>query len=119
VVYGELSTRRKRTMHGAVANAMERVGTALPADLEFHFGEAGDDGKAVRYGVQAGDRAREAYANQDALRFYQRVLERAGDKYEFRDQAAHAYFGLAETHIFLGNYPQARAELERVLELTA
>ena len=119
VVYGELSARRKRTMHGSVANAMERVGSAAPADLEFHFGEAGDDGKAIRYGLQSGDRAREAYANQDALRFYQRVLDRAGTKFEFRDQAAHAYLGLGETHIFLANYPLARAELERVLELTA
>lgn len=119
VVYGELSARRKRTMHGTVANAMEHEGSASPADLEFHFGESGDDGKAVRYGVLAGDRAREAYANQDALRFYQRVLERAGDKYEFRDPAAHAYFGLGETHRFLGHYPQARAAYERVLALTA
>jgi tetratricopeptide (TPR) repeat protein len=98
---------------------MERDGTASPADLEFHFGESGDDGKAIRYGVVAGDRAREAYANQDALRFYQRVLERAGNKFEFRDQAAHAHFGLGETYYFLGNYPQAQAELEQVLVLTA
>ncbi|NJM42189.1 MAG: tetratricopeptide repeat protein, partial [Anaerolineae bacterium] len=118
VVYGELSARRKRTMHGTVANAMEREGSASPADLEFHFGESGDDSKAVRYGVLAGDRAREAYANQDALRFYQRVLERAGDKYEFRDSAAHAHFGLGETHRFLGHYPQAKASYERVLALT-
>ena len=119
VVYGELSARRKRTMHGAVAIAMEREGTALPADLEYHFGEAGDDGNAIRYGVQAGERAREAYANQDALRFFQRVVERAGNKFEFRDQVAQAYFGLGDTHLFLGKYPLARAEFERVLELTA
>ena len=118
VVYGELSARRKRTMHGSVANAMERIGQAAPADLEFHFGEAADDANAIRYGVLAGDRARDAYANQDALRFYQRVLDRAGAKYEFRDQAAHAYFGLGETHYFLANYPLSRAEMERVLELT-
>jgi|GEM_PF-3026512 len=119
VVYSQIQTQSRSNIHDAVALSMERTGIALPADLEFHFGEAGQVGKAVAYGLQAGDRAREAYANKEAQRFYQRVLERAGTQKEHTDEVAQAHFGLGEVHYFMGNYPQARADFERVLELTA
>ena len=119
VVYSQIPPKNRSNIHDAVALSMEQTGSTLPADLEFHFGEAGQVGKAVMYGLQAGDRAREAYANQEAKRFYQRVLERAGLRKEFTDEVALAHFGLGEVHFFMGNLPQARADFERVLELTA
>jgi serine/threonine protein kinase len=119
VLYGELSARRKRSMHNAVGGALERTTTALPADLAYHFGESGDDGKAITYGLLAGDRARDAYANQDAIKFYQRVLDRASNRRDYAEHIANAQFGLGEIHFFLGKFAAAREAFGRVLELTA
>lgn len=45
------------------------------AELAWHYAEAGDREKALPYLEKAGDRARENYRNQDALDFYNRLLD--------------------------------------------
>jgi tetratricopeptide (TPR) repeat protein len=121
LVYDGLGSRRKKSMHGSVGRVLEQAETASPADLEYHFDRAGNNVLAIRYGISAGDRARDAYAHQDALAFYRRVLARLGDirpTDPLAEAAAHANYGLGETLFFMGQYAQARANFERAAALT-
>ena len=44
-------------------------------ELAYHFYLSKDYSKAIKYCMIAGDRARDVYANQDAIRFYTQAIE--------------------------------------------
>jgi ABC-type oligopeptide transport system substrate-binding subunit len=78
VTYRSLLKRLRRVYHGLVADWLteqggERAGeyTGLIAD---HLELAGRTGEAIKYLLQAGDRARSLYAHQEAISAYQRAL---------------------------------------------
>src|SRR5262249_38274856 len=66
--------------HGRVAETLERLTgdqARRPEDIEalgHHFGLSSDKGKSIGYLVAAGDWARGVYANDDAVRHYERAL---------------------------------------------
>jgi class 3 adenylate cyclase/tetratricopeptide (TPR) repeat protein len=81
VAYEGLSYRRRRDLHSKAAHATERLAgedTDSVADLlALHFSLAQECEPTWRYARIAGDDARDAYANVDAARQYQRALEAA------------------------------------------
>ncbi|HEV8229590.1 MAG TPA: adenylate/guanylate cyclase domain-containing protein, partial [Candidatus Limnocylindria bacterium] len=81
VVYQNLLLSRRTEMHERVGRALEAVVGARPerlSDLEalaLHFSLSSDKLRGARYMVAAGDRARAVYANEDAIRHFERALE--------------------------------------------
>ena len=80
--YEGLSYKRRRELHGRVAEVIERRHAERPEEaaelLSLHFFNAGRWSEAWKYSRIAGDLAREVYANVDAAQFYERALETAG-----------------------------------------
>jgi class 3 adenylate cyclase/tetratricopeptide (TPR) repeat protein len=81
VAYDGLSFKRRQILHlraGEVIEAMADDNTEGVADiLAMHYSIGRDHGRAWQYGRIAGDRAREAYANEEAAVQYERALEAA------------------------------------------
>lgn len=79
VAYHGLLDSVRREMHLAAARALEaqhgEAADEVAGLLGYHFGEAGEVDKAVRYLTLAGDRARAAFAHEEALAHYRRLLE--------------------------------------------
>ncbi|WP_404295514.1 ATP-binding protein (plasmid) [Microvirga sp. RSM25] len=81
VVYENLLLSRRSELHERAGRALERVVGPHPSqlsDLEalgHHWSLAREKPKGARYLMAAGDRAREVYANDDAIRHYQRALQ--------------------------------------------
>jgi tetratricopeptide (TPR) repeat protein len=80
-LYHELGAGERRLLHGEVARVLESLsaegraeGATLAIQLARHFEEAGIRDKAIDYLRQAGDRARDLQANQDAIDYYRRAL---------------------------------------------
>ncbi len=79
VVYENLLLRRRTELHGNIGRVLEtRKGEAPDRfeDLEalgHHFSLSDDPARGARYLVAAGDWARGMYANDDAIRHYQRA----------------------------------------------
>jgi oligopeptide transport system substrate-binding protein len=78
VTYGSVLKRVRRTYHGLVADWLlehggERVGE-IPGLIADHLALADRAAEAVDYLLQAGDRARDLYAHQEAIRAYERAL---------------------------------------------
>jgi tetratricopeptide (TPR) repeat protein len=78
-LYAELPRRRRRRLHLAAAEALERsAGPARrAAELAWHFREGGAADRALPYALVAGDQAVSAYAPADAERLYRAALELA------------------------------------------
>ena len=81
--YEGLSYRRRRELHGRVAEMLEERHADDPADvaelLSLHFGRAGRAAETWKYACEAGRRAREKWANREAVELYRRALDVAGD----------------------------------------
>jgi tetratricopeptide (TPR) repeat protein len=81
VAYEGLSFRHRRELHLRAGDAIERAAAeardAVADLLALHFARAGDHVRAWRYGVIAGDRAREAFANVEAATNYRLALDAA------------------------------------------
>jgi class 3 adenylate cyclase/predicted ATPase len=78
VAYQGLSFSRRRQLHGAVGQALERRAgedwASASELLSLHFHEARDWSRSWRYSVIAGDRSQRKYAHAEAAEFYGRAL---------------------------------------------
>jgi DNA-binding SARP family transcriptional activator/tetratricopeptide (TPR) repeat protein len=78
VLRGQQSHSRRVRLHRRIGEALEALHEpAEPAELAHHFFESRhmDEGaKAVRYSVEAGDRASESFAHEEAAEHYRRAL---------------------------------------------
>ena len=77
--YNSILRRRRPELHRRVGEALE---TLFPDRLEeeahrlaYHFYEAGDQERALKYSITAGDAAAHLYANTEAISHYARALE--------------------------------------------
>ena len=81
--YEGLSFSRRRDIHGRVGSAIEtRLGERADEEaalLSLHFLEAGENRKAWRYSVLAGDRGEASFANVVAAELFDRALAAAED----------------------------------------
>jgi adenylate cyclase len=81
VTYESLLLSRRTELHGIVARTLERALGNGPRRLEdvmalaHHFDRGPDRRKAAEYLEKAGDWAASIYANTDAVRYYERVLD--------------------------------------------
>jgi len=79
IVYQKISKGKLRRYHQTVGEKLLSLykghTNEVVEELANHFYLSGDWGKAVKYSIIAGDRARDAYANKDAIRFYTWAIE--------------------------------------------
>lgn len=79
VAYDNLSFKRKREIHIMVADFIEKkYRRAIEEVLGFlthHYHKGQNWEKAFYYSIEAGDKAKKAYANVEALSYYDRALE--------------------------------------------
>ena len=110
--YEGLSYRRRRELHGRVAEVIERNMGERPEEaselLSLHYFNAGRWPEAWAYSRAAGDQAREVYANVDASRFYERAIQ-AGAKVEGlpKSDITMAWRALGEVRDAAGDYTGA------------
>ncbi|MGH3927127.1 MAG: hypothetical protein ACRDTT_30380, partial [Pseudonocardiaceae bacterium] len=121
VAYSTLLAERRRVLHRVVGAAVEELYPDRLAEhyevLAHHYFEGQDWDKALDYLTKAGDKATEAYANQDALRFYARALdvcERLGD--ETLPTSASLAVKSGFVNFGIGDIPAGIADLDRMVE---
>ena len=69
-----ISGLRRTRLHRQVATAIEELHPGDYERLAYHWGEAGDEKRGLEYIIKAADRARQAYANEDAIRLYSEAI---------------------------------------------
>ena len=122
VVYQNLLLSRRTELHERVGRALERAAGPHPerlADLEalgHHWSHSSDKPRGARYLLAAGDWARAVYANDDAIRHYERALRTLGECRACDAEVRVARERLADLLGFTGRRPEALAHYEGVRE---
>jgi tetratricopeptide (TPR) repeat protein len=106
VLYSGIGDELKREYHRMVGDAIAelRAGDAesAVAELAYHYHEAGDL-RAWKYLIRAGDRARERYANEEAITLYGKALATLKDK----GGRIAVLEALGDLHALIGDYVKA------------
>ena len=120
--YEGLSYKRRRELHGRVAEVIEQQQGERPEEaaelLSLHYYNAGRWPEAWKYSRLAGDLARDVYANVDAARFYERAIEASAHIKDLEDgELASTWRSLGEVRDAAGDYPGALEALKAAAKL--
>ncbi|HSB40502.1 MAG TPA: adenylate/guanylate cyclase domain-containing protein [Methylomirabilota bacterium] len=132
VVYQNLLLARRTELHERVARTLERAAGPHPErlnDLEalgHHWSLSADKPRGARYLLAAGDWARAVYANDDAIRHYERALRVlaecqacGGETQAARERLADLLGLTGRRAEALAHYEAVREELEREADRAA
>ena len=113
VVYENLLLSRRSELHERAGRALEQAVGPSPSrlsDLEalgHHWSFTADKARGARYLMAAGDRARAVYANDDAIRHYERALATLAGCQACDDQVAAVRERLADLLALTGRRAEA------------
>jgi ABC-type oligopeptide transport system substrate-binding subunit len=97
-LYNDLSPGERRLLHKEIAQVLEELYAGnldeIYLQLAYHYSQANEGEKAIHYLLLVGDQARNIYAHQEAIDFYQRALS-------FQQELGD-YEGAARTQMKLG-----------------
>jgi class 3 adenylate cyclase/tetratricopeptide (TPR) repeat protein len=127
VAYASLPKRERVRLHEQVADllfadthptwAAEHLEFAALASLDLDRKDRSVAERAAKALVEAGDRARRRTESRSATDYYERALSLAGPEDRWGVREARALSGIGEARYWLGDYPAARAALDRAVEL--
>jgi len=116
VAYESLLYAQRRTLHHRVGEYLEQVYADSVEEyyelLAHHYYQSEDREKSWDYLIQAGDKAREKYANEAAIAHYTQVLSLDVD----REDVHLVYESLGDVYRLIGQYEQAAESYRQALE---
>jgi tetratricopeptide (TPR) repeat protein len=99
-LYEEISQPLRKAYHSRIAERIESgwSGTGkLPAgDLAFHYAQAGNKEKSVKYSIAAGGEALGIYSGAEAIKHFRYVLDLTKDDVKYADERMIALEGLGD-----------------------
>ena len=119
-IYQNVLHSRRTELHELVGRALEAAAGPGPErliDLEalgHHWSLSSDKRKGARYLAKAGDWARAVYANEDAIRHYERALDILGDSNDCDSQVQTVRESLADLLALTGRRTDAFVHYETV-----
>jgi oligopeptide transport system substrate-binding protein len=111
-----MPTLKRRKMQRRAAEALLITAPSDWDALAYHFLEGGVADKAVTYLIKAGDRARQLYANQEAIDYYDQTLDHLREQKEY-DRASRTLMKLALAHQSAFDFPAARSAYDEAFAL--
>ncbi len=121
VVYQNLLLRRRTELHGNAGRSLEALCEGRAKRLEDlealarHFTLGDDKASGIDYLIEAGDWARRAFANDDAVKHYRRALETIEECEGLEDRRLGLLESLADMLGPLGERDEALQHYESVL----
>ena len=118
-MYQSLLAPRRKQLHRLIGEALEEITTPTLSEhgnaLAYHFSRGDVADKAVKYLIEAGDRAAAAFSNREALDLYRQALElhHGGE----RTIEAALLHKLGTASIFLGDAAAGLRYVEAALEV--
>ena len=117
VAYAGLDTARQQLLHRRVAQALEATAESdldlVSGEIAAHYEQAGLIDRAVPFYIRAGDSARDVYANEAAIKYYQRVLPMLP-----QDAKIDVMLKLGQVWLLVGNWTEAEALYWQALRIS-
>ncbi len=98
-VYEEIPPPLRKAYHGRVAEKIEATwkGEKLPVgDLAYHYAQAGNREKAVKYALAAGEEALALFCGAEAIKHFRYVLDVTAEATEYANERTIALEGLGD-----------------------
>lgn len=120
VAYDSILVQNRHRLHRRVGEALEEISEENPGQLNqllaYHFSRSDDHEKALKYLQLAAAEARNDYANETAIAYYQQLLEL---RQKLRDPAgqAQARYAMGVMAYEIGDYDRAMPWLEEASAL--
>ena len=119
VAYQGLLAPRRKQLHRLIGEALEAMTSPTLTEhysaLAYHFSRSDTADKAVKYLIEAGDRAAAAFSNREALALYRQALElRHGGQQTIDAELLHK---LGTVSIFLGDVAGSLQYVEAALQI--
>jgi tetratricopeptide (TPR) repeat protein len=108
-----IRTLRRRRMHKKAAAAIEQMTPHDYEALAYHFSESGDEERALKYLIAAGERAASVYANLDAEEHFLAALDLVEDDKQKADLSAR--LGISQAN--QGKFSTAIKTWQKTIEL--
>jgi len=122
VLYEELSSPLKREYHARVAEMMENKADGKEEfsvnELAFHYAQAGNKEKSIKYSLLAGDDAQKRFSNAEAIDYFSYVLNILSDDAGHFDEKILAQEGLGDAYFAVGSVEKAKETFEKLGETT-
>lgn len=118
-IYEEIALPLKRGYHRRIAEKLESGGKdgRLPlSDIAYHYAEAGNKEKAVKFSMEAGQDALERFSNTEAIKHFAYVLQTIPESPESSAVKSAALEGLGDAHFSNRRYAKAFEVFERLAE---
>ncbi len=108
-LYGELSPPLKRGYHARIAEKLESSRSAAPplSDLSYHYAQAGNKEKALKYALAAGKDELSRFSNQAAIKNFTYALQNLPEGSEGAEQRRIAKEGLGDAYAANNMYAEA------------
>ncbi|MDD1766915.1 MAG: hypothetical protein LUQ00_03260, partial [Candidatus Methanomethyliaceae archaeon] len=121
VAYEQLSSTHRRELHRVIGTVLEnrKPDESAYGALSVHFHMAGQSDKSLKYSLLAGESCTMKLAMIEAIPYFQRALEAAGNDKKYTNEKLHALEGLGDANVGLYNYTSAIKFYEAFLELSS
>jgi predicted ATPase len=118
-VYDGLGRSLAKALHHKVAEALLEInGPGTAQQVAYHYHTAGVKDRTIKFGLMAGDNARQLNAFSEATTCYGWVIEAAGEELENCESRAEALVGRAESLQLQGLNEQAVSDSEEALRIS-
>ncbi len=121
-VYKRIKGLKKKLLHKRVANNIEDIyGDEIEkwySDLARHYEGGEEYSEALDYYLEAGEKAEEVYANEDAIEMYEKALDMTDHVKDPDLDRLNIIEKIAKAYSLLGKYESARQTLVRGLDQT-
>lgn len=112
-IYQNILGLERKSLHRAIAVALESQNSDAASDLSYHFHEAGEWKKAFEYARRAGEHAQSLDATRAALLHFTRALD-AAQQMNMTPPLA-LWRARGQCHQTLGSFDAARTDYENIL----
>jgi adenylate cyclase len=119
-IYNSLLRSQRPVLHRTIAESIEYLHAVelrkYAEMLALHYDRAYMRGQAMRYALLAGERARQRFANREAIEYYSRALQLSQHLGGYGTERWQAAVGLGEVLQHVGEYDEAVACYQAALE---
>jgi len=119
-LYNRLLLETRTQLHGQIGETLEAdhpepMGAVI-YELAHHFSQSADKEKALDYSIRAGDLAKAAYANAEAIAFYERALQLMPPEMQTGESQTwlRVVENLADVYSLAGHFEKAVANYEEL-----
>ena len=118
MLYDQISPLLKKEYHLRIAEKIESQISSLKnfsvSDLAFHFAQACNEEKSVKYALAAGRDALIRFSNMEAFNHFSYVLQTVGEELEYSDVRTAAMEGLGEAFFASSAFKEAMKTFEQL-----